>query len=344
MHIGLTGWQREAAAGDHRELLALFQHADALGYDSLWLAEYHFRRAGLPYPSPLILAAAVFAVTERMRVGTGITLVPLHHPLILAEHLAQLDVQSGGRLDVGIGRPNDAAMLLALGIDPAAKHERFVAGYNLLLQARTEGRVASTDGPWQFDETQVGPAPVQQPHPPIFVAGMSHETLEFAVERRLPVLLSLERPEGLQLDRWRSLPKTPEQEADLWGFSLNRYVFIGRTSAEAQERLDEALMPILRRRRWAPVDVNDAEAVRAARVRLIEQQAIVGTPDECIMEIERLAREVGTGHLRCVFNALGGLDRATTLAQMTLFAEEVLPACRAIGPGQRVPATVVTSD
>ena len=50
---------------------------------------------------------------------------------------------------------------------------------------------------------------------------------------------------------------------------------------------------------------------------------------------ERLAREVGTGHLRCVFNALGGLDRATTLAQMTLFAEEVLPACRQIGSPRR---------
>ncbi|HZO27447.1 MAG TPA: LLM class flavin-dependent oxidoreductase [Chloroflexota bacterium] len=332
MHIGLTGWQREAAEGGHRELLALFQRADELGFDSLWLAEYHFRRTGLPYPSPLLLAAAVFARTERMRVGTGVTLVPLHHPLILAEQLAQLDVQSEGRLDVGIGRPNDGGFLAALGIDPATKHERFVRGYDLLLRAWTEGRAASTDGPWRFAETEVGPAPVQQPNPPIWVAGMSAETIGFAVERRLPVLLSLERPEGLQLERWRELPKTPEQTADLWRFSLNRYVFIGRTDEEAQARLDQALLPILRRRRWAPVDVDDRETVKTARANLIHHQAIVGTPDACIVEIERLAREVGTGHLRCVFNALGALDRATTLAQMELFAEEVLPACRAIGP------------
>ena len=161
---------------------------------------------------------------------------------------------------------------------------------------------------------------------------MSAETIGFAVERRLPVLLSLERPEGLQLEQWRELPKTPEQTADLWRFSLNRYVFIGRTDEEAQARLDQALLPILRRRRWAPVDVDDRETVKTARANLIHHQAIVGTPDACIVEIERLAREVGTGHLRCVFNALGALDRATTLAQMELFAEEVLPACRAIGP------------
>jgi alkanesulfonate monooxygenase SsuD/methylene tetrahydromethanopterin reductase-like flavin-dependent oxidoreductase (luciferase family) len=256
----------------------------------------------------------------------------LHPPLLLAGQLAQLDVQSGGRLDVGIGRPNDAATLTALGIDPATKQDRFVSGYDLLIRAWTEGWVESADGPWQFDETEVGPSPVQRPHPPIYVAGMSYETLRFAVERRLPVLLSLERPEGLQLQRGREIEKTLEQTADLWRYSLNRYVFIGRTNAEAHERLDQALQYILRRRRWAPVDVDDGEAVRVARTNLIRQQAIVGDPESCFVEIERLAREVGTGHLRCTFNALGGLDRSTTLAQMTLFAAEVLPACRAIGP------------
>jgi alkanesulfonate monooxygenase SsuD/methylene tetrahydromethanopterin reductase-like flavin-dependent oxidoreductase (luciferase family) len=335
MHIGLTGWQREAVAGDYQELLGIFRRADELGYDSLWLAEYHFKRSGLPYPSPTLLAAAVFAVTERMRVGTGVTLLPLHHPLILAEQLAQLDVQSGGRLDVGIGRPNDPTVLLALGIDPTTKHERFVDGYNLLLRAWTEESVSSETGTFRFAETEVGPAPRQQPHPPIFVAGMSFETIGFAVERRLPVLLSLERPEGLQLQRWREIEKTPEQTADLWGFSLNRYVFIGQTAAEADALLDEALVPILRRRRWAPVDVNDPEAVRAARARLIRDQAIVGDPDACVAEIGRLAREVGTGHLRLVFNALGGLDRPATVRQMELFAAEVLPACRAIEPAAR---------
>jgi alkanesulfonate monooxygenase SsuD/methylene tetrahydromethanopterin reductase-like flavin-dependent oxidoreductase (luciferase family) len=261
-----------------------------------------------------------------------VTLLPLHHPLILAEQLAQLDVQSRGRLDVGIGRPNDPAVLPALGVDPASKHARFVDGYNLLSRAWADGRVSSESGPFQFAETEVGPAPRQQPHPPIYVAGMSFETIGFAVERRLPVLLSLERPEGLQLQRWRELSKTPEQVADLWGYSLNRYVFIGKTDPEAQDRLDQALMPILKRRRWAPVDVTDPEAVRVARASLIRDQAIVGDPDACIAEIQRLAREVGTGHLRCTFNALGGLDRATTLHQMELFAAEVLPACRAIGP------------
>jgi alkanesulfonate monooxygenase SsuD/methylene tetrahydromethanopterin reductase-like flavin-dependent oxidoreductase (luciferase family) len=332
MHIGLTGWQRETAEGDYRDLLALFRRADALGFDSLWLPEYHLRRTGLPYPSPLLLAAAVFAVTERMRVGTGVVLLPVQHPLLLAEHLAQLDVQSGGRLDVGIGRGNDGAALAALGMPPGEKHARFVDGYELLLRAWKHGTVSSGSGPWQFDEVQVGPTPVQQPHPPIYVAGASPETIGFAVERGLPHLLSLEPPEGRQLDRWRAGVGAGGRMTGLAASSLNRYVFIGRTDAEAHALLDRALPHILKRRRWSPVDITDREAVVVARANLIRQQAIVGSPETCLREIERVVRTVGTGHLRCVFNALGGLDRAATLAGMELFAQEVLPACRAIEP------------
>ena len=331
MHIGLTGWQREAAAGDHRELLALFRRADELGYDSLWLPELHFRRAGLPYPSPLLLAAAVFAGTERMRVGTGVTLLPLHHPLLLAEQLAQLDWQSGGRLDVGIGRGNDDAAMRALGIDPAARHERFVRCYELLLQAWGQDAVTSFHGPWQFESTAVG-SPVQLPHPPIYVAGASYETIQFAVERRLPQLMSLEPPEDRQLARWCEVVGPGQPLAALRESSLARYVFIGRTEDEAQARLDSALTFILKRRRWSPVDVTDAAAVSDARADLIRRQAIVGSPDACIREIGRVARQVGMGHLRLTFNALGGLNRATTLAQLELFAREVLPACRGIDP------------
>ena len=332
MHIGLSGWQREAAGGDHRELLALFRRADELGYDSIWLAEYHFRRAGLPYPSPLLLAAAVFATTERVRVGTGVVLLPHHHPLLLAEELAQLDQQSGGRLDVGIGRGNDDAALRAIEVDPADKHARFVASYELLLQAWGTGKVSSDNGPWQFAETEVGPSVVQEPHPPMYVAGASHETIRFAVERRLPHLFSLEPQEDRQLERWQEVVGPGQPLAELKATSLARYLFIGKTTAEAYQNLDRAMIPIFKRRRSQPVDVTDPAAVATARADLLRRQAIVGSPDECIEQIQRIAREIGTGHLRLTPNALGGLDRPTTVAQIELFGREVLPACRDINP------------
>ncbi|MFP3442855.1 LLM class flavin-dependent oxidoreductase, partial [Pantoea sp. SIMBA_133] len=77
------------------------------GFDGIWFNEFHFSRDTLPYPSTLLLGADILARTERLRFGTSILVLPLYHPLLLAEQIAQLDFQSGGRVDVGIGRGTD---------------------------------------------------------------------------------------------------------------------------------------------------------------------------------------------------------------------------------------------
>ena len=77
--------------------------AEGLGYGSVWIAEHHFNDYGL-CPAPPVLAAYLAARTRTLRLGMGVSLVPLHHPVDLAEQLAVLDMVSGGRLDVGIGR------------------------------------------------------------------------------------------------------------------------------------------------------------------------------------------------------------------------------------------------
>src|SRR2546426_12778078 len=77
--------------------------AESLGYHSVWFAEHHFNDYGI-CPVPPVLASYVAARTTTLRLGMGVSLLPLHHPVDLAEQLAVLDVVSGGRLDVGIGR------------------------------------------------------------------------------------------------------------------------------------------------------------------------------------------------------------------------------------------------
>ena len=134
MHLGLTGWQREALNGDPREYLDLFEYADRLGFDSIWFNEYHFRRTDLAYPSAIALAASVIARTERMRIGLSVVLLPIHHPLLLAEELAQLDCQSGGRLDVGIGRGTPDIRRVFRQSD-AESTDRLKAGLDLLITA-----------------------------------------------------------------------------------------------------------------------------------------------------------------------------------------------------------------
>ena len=329
MRIDLAGWTREATLGDHQAFLSLFERADRLGFDGVWFAEFHFRER-LPYPSTLLLAAALFARTERLRIGTSVLVLPLHHPLALAEQLAQLDFQSAGRLDIGIGRGTDPESFAALGIDHATARERFEQAFAVLRAALSDQKASAADGPWRFADVPIGPPPVQRPHPPIHVAGSTAETLRFAVAHDLPLLLSLEPPEARQLAIYREELARAGKPGALARSSLSRYVCVGATQAEAAERVDE-LLPRLYRRRLAfaaargvaPSDVPSLD-----RDAVLRDQVIHGDPEACHAAIVGLRETSGIGALRCVFNGNGVLDNGAALAGMELFAAEVLPALR----------------
>jgi alkanesulfonate monooxygenase SsuD/methylene tetrahydromethanopterin reductase-like flavin-dependent oxidoreductase (luciferase family) len=94
----------------------------------------------LPYPSAILLAATVLARTERIRVGLSVVVLPVHHPLLVAEELAQLDRQSKGRLDVGIGR-GTAEIRRGFGQTDAESAARLVEGYDLLIAAWTHSSI-----------------------------------------------------------------------------------------------------------------------------------------------------------------------------------------------------------
>lgn len=150
LRLDLAGWSREATTGDARAFFAFFEEAERLGFDGVWFHEFRLLPASGPYPNPLLLAAALLARTERLRVGISALVLPLHHPLLLAEEIAQLDVQSDGRIDVGLGRGTDPQTLRALQIDPDGTRERFTQGCQLLRSALRGEAVASSSGPWRF--------------------------------------------------------------------------------------------------------------------------------------------------------------------------------------------------
>src|SRR3989475_6413493 len=110
--------------------------AEALGYSSVWIAEHHFNDYGL-CPAPPVLAAFVAARTTSLRLGMGVSLLPLHHPLDLAEELAVLDVVSGGRLDVGTGRGGTLQDYQTFQPDRDDRRARLEGGIPLMHPSRT---------------------------------------------------------------------------------------------------------------------------------------------------------------------------------------------------------------
>ena len=161
--------------------------AEALGFDSLWVGERVFYPGKAPPDAPidfepLTVLSYVAARTSRIRLGTSTLILPYRHPLLVAKAVATLDQLSGGRVILGVAAGWLEAEFAALGVpfgDRGAICDEYIAALRELWtgdEPRFEGRFCSF-GPLTFS-----PRPVQQPHPPIWIAGDSDRALRRAVE------------------------------------------------------------------------------------------------------------------------------------------------------------------
>src|SRR3989442_1853800 len=179
-------WSEQAVyESDLEQMLA----AEPLGYQSVWIAEHLYNDYEL-CPAPQVLAAFRAARTRTMRLGMGVSLLPLHHPVDLAEQLAVLDVVSGGRLDVGIGRGGTLQDYQTFRSERADARSRIEEGIALMQRCWT-GVPFDFNGQFHSAERlHVRPRPVQQPHPPLFIAANSEDSVLSAARLGLPTLSS----------------------------------------------------------------------------------------------------------------------------------------------------------
>ena len=182
--LGLTPWDFSSLGASSLSAQALF--AEALGYQSFWLPESHFNEQAIP--DPLMLLAGVAAATHTIRLATTSYLLPVRNPLLAAEQVAVLDHLSGGRVTLGIGRGYSRETLRAFAIDPSNKRELFEWSYQLMLRAwHGEAVSLHDDG---TAPVHVEPRPLQQPHPPIWVAAFGPKALQQVGRLGLPYLAS----------------------------------------------------------------------------------------------------------------------------------------------------------
>ena len=133
------------------------------------------------------MLAALAERTRTLRLGIAIILLPLSHPLRVAEEIATLDVISNGRVEFGIGRGAVPNHFRAFGVPIAENRDRFVEGLEVIRQAWTSDRVSFHGRFFDIERVAVVPKPVQQPHPPIGVAVNSEETLAMTGRMGLPI-------------------------------------------------------------------------------------------------------------------------------------------------------------
>jgi alkanesulfonate monooxygenase SsuD/methylene tetrahydromethanopterin reductase-like flavin-dependent oxidoreductase (luciferase family) len=173
------------------------EKAEELGFDGVWLAEHHFQWYGIG-TDLMQLGAWVAARTKRVRIGTAIVTLPFHNPLRLAEQAATLDIISGGRLDLGVGRGYQAVEFAGFDVSMDESRARFNECVEILIRAWTEESFSYDGAFTKVHDVSILPKPLQQPHPPIYVASwMTPETIRYAAERGYPILA----PAGLAADQ-----------------------------------------------------------------------------------------------------------------------------------------------
>ena len=325
----------------YRDLLAQIELGDALGFDTVWLGELHFSRAFSILADPLMVLAAAAQRTTRIRLGTAVTLLPLHNPVKIAEEAATADILSGGRLEFGVGRGTAPIHYAGYDVPQEESRERFEEALDFILQAWTHETFSFQGKFFRARELTVIPRPVQTPHPPVRIAANSPDTFPIAARRRLPIFATpLINPpdklrEGLAVYR-QALAAGTEADA-----ALAFPVHVSTSRAQARQECEPNLVRFFREaaERLRPLhdgDIKSFEAFRqvVARMERVKyedidrEMGVFGDPQYCVERVHALRRDYGMDEFIGYFNQGGTMDHAMVRQSMTLFAREVLPHCR----------------
>ena len=191
MKVGILqffSWSRRVPLeAVYARAFARIEVMDRTGYDCVWLAEHHFNTYSV-CPSINVMAAHVAARTRTLRIGMAVSLAAFYQPLRLAEEVALIDVLSGGRVNWGAGRGFDRAEFAAFGVPVDESSDRFRECVEIVLEAWRSERLHYEGRFWQFDGVEVLPKPLQTPHPPVWLAATSLDSIRRAAEKGYDIL------------------------------------------------------------------------------------------------------------------------------------------------------------
>jgi alkanesulfonate monooxygenase SsuD/methylene tetrahydromethanopterin reductase-like flavin-dependent oxidoreductase (luciferase family) len=325
IRFGLSGTLGGLEGYKVDEILTQARRAEQLGFDCLWFNEEHFTQSDSERKrlvlSPIVLASAVASATSTLRVGFSVLLVPLHHPLRLAEEIATLDVLSGGRVNVGVSRANNHRYRIPFGYDDSRDPG---------LQQCLEQIIGYWSGaPVIIDGRRytVSPRPRQQPHPPIYIGAYREETLRWAAQRNYPVIAhGIQSPTSLH----RCLTSYSEQGGELAAVPVGRFCYVGESDAQARREL------------W-PTVIQQTQHLRSIGLssgglittdedlepqRFYHETAIIGGPETVAARMSELRDRYKLRAINLLSSFFGYLPARLLDRSLELFATEVIPRVR----------------
>jgi natural product biosynthesis luciferase-like monooxygenase protein len=331
------------------EQMDLMVRAEEFGFDSVWPAEHHFREYG-HCPTPALILAALAARTKTIRLGTGVVVLPLNHPVRVAEDYAFLDVLSNGRIDLGIGRGYQPHEYQGYGVDQTRSKDIFRESVEIIEKAWTEESFSYHGEFYQFDDLSVHPRPLQQPHPPIWMASLSNETFELCGRHGFnllcaPVFGFNVQTGATQIEQYREGLKAHGRDPAQHGIAALTMTYVAETTQQALEEFQDGVMWYMRTfqkyvappKGQPPVPGYEFYAQIRDLLDLAEWDRIVaagavvcGSPDEVVERIGAMSDLCGfTDYL--AWTRIGGLAHDKVMRSTELMASKVMPQLRKTG-------------
>ncbi|HVB15458.1 MAG TPA: LLM class flavin-dependent oxidoreductase [Stellaceae bacterium] len=338
-------FQRTAGMSEEDAFAISFEQVDAAerwGLDAMWLAEIHVAPERSVCSAPLTLASAIAARTKRMKIGTAVQVLPLCHPLRLAEEVATVDQISHGRLIFGIGRSGFPRTYEAYGVPYGESRERFGETLEILKKAWTESPFSYKGQYYSFDNVRVTPRPYQKPWPEIRVAANSADTFPqiaklghaVFVAVRLGTLEELEPNITAYRQAWKEAGHPGEGKV-----FLRAPVYVAETDQAAREEPEESIMYFYRylgerledSATRAGVRQVEDRAARGRRLQTIsyedalKEKIIVGSPERVADRLQGLKEHLGLDGILCEMNCGTKIPHAQVMKSLQLLCEKVSP-------------------
>jgi alkanesulfonate monooxygenase SsuD/methylene tetrahydromethanopterin reductase-like flavin-dependent oxidoreductase (luciferase family) len=324
MQFGLFGGARtkrsvgiEDSQG-YESFIEYVVEADRLGFKQLFMVEHHFTGQGQVSASMTVLAYLA-AMTKHIRLGTAVVVLPWHNPALIAEQAATLDLLSGGRVDFGVGKGYRQAEFDGFCIPIAEATERFDEAMEVIRKAWTTphdkngGRFSHHGKRWHYDNVVVEPEPLQRPHPPLWLAAGSPDSVKRAAREGYNLLLD----QLAQTDQIVRRIAIFREECEKIGRPYNSNMVATSRALQMIHDESERAAAYATRQRVVTMIGDLARDKLADRVE-DDTAPLLGTPAEIIARLKELEAGGATNILL--------VDPNASVANLRAFAREVMPA------------------
>jgi alkanesulfonate monooxygenase SsuD/methylene tetrahydromethanopterin reductase-like flavin-dependent oxidoreductase (luciferase family) len=330
----MTMQSPDAAPADriYARALDVAQMAESIGLTRLWLAEHHF--TNYAYTSrPLTLLSHIAAKTRRIRLGPAIVPMPLHHPLIVAEELATLDVLSGGRVEIGLGKGYQQYQYDRFGMTKGEDERRYEESLEIVRRALHQPTFSYEGERFRIAPTRLYPQPLQRRAPFWLVVNSSkRESVACATRADMNLFTGVLEPISRLIDVRAAYPELFAERPRLL-VGTQRPVYVAENEADAADAVRAARWNgrATVRLRYDSAQVQDG-IVRAdpfpgepTDEQMRNDYVVIGTADECIRQLQRIRDGLGCDYFSASF-WFGDLSHERVLASMARFARDVMPA------------------